>query len=147
MSYKQTEQSRGKNNYILDEFTAALKTGDFLNDSLLGNAEKWAKLFQGVDNNQARKFFNDVKSLKQMAETQNVEWSVIKVRIRLFLARLAYSQKRPTARLSREFVELFNICLEKVLQDGEVDSLKSFAIFLEAVYAYYYANRGYANRK
>ena len=121
-----------------------LKDNDFLDDAVLSKSEVLAEEFKGVANSQARKYFNDIKMLKRMAEAPDVDWNFIKVRLRLFLAQLAYAEKRPGRPVKPEFRTFFQTCLMKVIDDPK--SIVSFSTFLEAVYAYYYAKEGYRRK-
>lgn len=120
-----------------------LKGRSFLDDQVLAESERLADEFREVRNSQARKYFNDIKVLKRMVESEEVDWDFIKIRLRLFLAQLAYAEKRPGAPVKPAFRRFFEVCLRKVIQDDDPQGVVQFATFLEAVYAYYYAKHGY----
>ena len=123
-----------------------LKDKDFLDDAVLAQCETLADDFNGVENSQVRKYFNDIKVLKRMIESGEADWNFIKIRLRLFLAQLAYAEKRSGSSVTSRFRRFFKVCLTKILQDNSQEdnfqSVVRFAAFLEMVYAYYYAKPG-----
>ena len=119
-----------------------LKDKDFLDDIVLAQCETLADDFQGVKNSQARKYFNDIKVLKRMVESGEADWNSIKIRLSLFLAQLAYAEKRRDSSVNPSFRKFFKVCLTKVIQENDSQGVIRFAAFLEMVYAYYYAKYG-----
>ena len=123
-----------------------LQGRDFLNDEITSQAEVQADQFKDMVNSQARKYFNDIKTLKRVVETGETDWDAVKVRLRLFLAQLAYAEKRPGSPVKPDFKRFFDVCIQKIIDENELKSVISFSVFLEMVYGYYYAKYGYRRK-
>lgn len=85
--------------------------------------------------NQFRKFFNEVKGLKQIDPAR------LPVDLRLLRARMGYAAGRET--ISKEFSSVINMCIDRLLnvKASELkleDQIQGFCDFFESLYAYYY---------
>jgi CRISPR type III-A-associated protein Csm2 len=86
---------------------------------------------------QVRKFYNLVRVAQTSASAQGVLPGTVKVKLRSLQAQVAYAVARGT--IGMPFKDFFDASLNKVIGSPNLkESLAEFAVFFEALYAYFY---------
>jgi CRISPR-associated protein Csm2 len=101
---------------------------------LFKNSEELAKyISEYVNSTQLRKYFGEVKKISENEET-------FKYEIKRFLAIMLYSVARSIKKYNKEVLENFSKSITNMVQvvsEGDLNYLKRFKDFFEAVVAYY----------
>ena len=140
-SIKDFEEFKRLKEHLKDGFVIDKEGSQITNPAILDLSEKIAKaLYQATKFrqrsdtiNQFRKFFNEVRGLKNLKEHTDR----LSVALRMLKARMGYAAGRET--ISQDFSEVINTCINKMLELGDfAKHIDGFCDFFEALYAYYY---------
>ncbi len=128
---------------VFSEFKKLIVSSSFTDEQILKLSDKLGLYFansrEGTKENsrtQIRKFFDLVKKTKASAESAQGSLETVRVKLRLLQAQVAYAMARDI--ISKDFKELFDISIEKVIKSSDEKALSKFASFFESFYAYFY---------
>lgn len=125
----------------LQEYKSLIQTKRFVDDAVLDLGDGLAKELQkrgDETKTQMRKFYNLVRVAETAATTENPSLDLVRVKLRLLKAQVAYAAARGS--VSGSFKTFFDASSERILKPGVdfVRELSDFARFFEAFYAYFY---------
>lgn len=137
----------------LDKFKQLIRDKSFRDDEIMELSDKLGKSLarssqkrgegEGKDatRTQVRKFYNLVRVAQTSASAQGVSPETVKVKLRSLQAQVAYAVARKT--IGKPFKEFFDASLTKVIGSPNLkEALAEFAVFFEALYAYFYFHSG-----
>ncbi|MFO7734700.1 MAG: type III-A CRISPR-associated protein Csm2 [bacterium] len=103
--------------------------------------------YHGVSRSQLRKLFDEVKSIEK--KLNNNSWEDVLPLVKMIKSKAAYNTSRmiKNEKANKKYYEFLNEFVKNGIdQVYEYRDYKTFCMFFEAVYGFYYENGGYATK-
>jgi CRISPR type III-A-associated protein Csm2 len=139
-THGQNAKQSAQRNEILEKFKVLIKNKSFIDDEVMSLSKDLGESLSKDEEKentktQIRKFYNLVKVAQNSAHAKEID--MVKVKLRTLQAQVTYALARKI--ISKDFKDFFDESLNQILKSPDLkQSLSDFAVFFEALYAYFY---------